>query len=106
MKRHISKQYKRQAEIEKLFPSLPEGFAAEAAKLGLDPSGPKYPYPVIRLGPDSPSHACYAPDWRLSAPPESEAYKEAIENPKDEFDDSFKKSLETIVDMGLFPYTL
>jgi hypothetical protein len=87
---------------------LPEGFADEAAKLGLDPTGSKrvrYPYPAIVLGAGASFNpASLGTDWRLSASPDSKAYKEAIENPKNESDESFREGLKTIIDMGLFPY--
>jgi hypothetical protein len=87
---------------------LPRGFAAEAKKLGLDPTGskPKYPYPAIVLG----SGASFDPaslslDWRLSAPPDSEVYQDAIKNPKDSLDDREREAMKTMIDMGLPPYT-
>ncbi len=86
---------------------LPEGFADEAAKLGLDLNGSKRaPYPAQALGSGTSfDPASLSLDWRLSAPPDSEVYKEAIENPKYSLDKSERETMKTIIDMGLPPYT-
>jgi hypothetical protein len=88
---------------------LPTGFAAEAKKLGVDPAGSKharYPYPEIPVGSGaSADPASLGIDWRLNTAPDSEVYKEAIENPKDSLSEGERETLQTMIDMWLPPYT-
>ena len=78
---------------------LPEDVADDLAIDDPSISPPIYP-PAIDVGvaPEYPAPVHYGRDWRLLLPPDSDTYKDAVDNPLSDDDPQYQQVLRMIVD--------
>jgi hypothetical protein len=95
---HSTQGKEASSQTEEFLRLLPPGFADE---IGLDENASRPIYPPGRdLGSArAPNPDSYGRDWRLLAPPDSEAYQAAIRNPrKEDSDENYQRVLGSILD--------